>query len=243
MVQQLDRSAKKVFVLGVYASAVHARWIGPDGKDAVKALAVASEPYIFWRGEGAAEIIGRSQVPTWVGTLVPADLQFNGPSGIALDDQILGPLTLDRSDAWLCDLVPHSFVNDQQQKAINRAYMPIAAKFGLPVPSIPPVPTRLTDDARRQEILDEIKESKAEILILLGDEPIRWFVRHFDSRWRRLSDFRLYGQLHDCQIDGRKMKLLPVAHPRQVARLGRSSRTWFETHQKWSSGEAVNVLR
>ena len=43
-VQQTDRRPKKVFVLGVYASAVHARWIGPEGRDVVKALAVASEP-------------------------------------------------------------------------------------------------------------------------------------------------------------------------------------------------------
>jgi hypothetical protein len=42
LVQQ-DREPKKVFVLGVYASAVHARWIGADERDRVKALAVASE--------------------------------------------------------------------------------------------------------------------------------------------------------------------------------------------------------
>ncbi len=54
---QADRSPKKVFVLGVYASAVHARWVGPDNRIKVRALAVASEPYIFWRGEGAADII------------------------------------------------------------------------------------------------------------------------------------------------------------------------------------------
>ena len=50
-VMQKDRSSKKVFVLGVYASAVHARWYGPDGKIRVRALAVASEPEIFWQGD------------------------------------------------------------------------------------------------------------------------------------------------------------------------------------------------
>jgi len=43
-VEQQDKSPKKVFVLGVYASAVHAKWIGADGKLKVTALAVASEP-------------------------------------------------------------------------------------------------------------------------------------------------------------------------------------------------------
>ena len=50
-VQQTDRTPKKVFVLGVYASAVHARWIDKEGRDKIKALAVASEPCIFWRGK------------------------------------------------------------------------------------------------------------------------------------------------------------------------------------------------
>lgn len=50
-VQQKDQTPKPYFVLDVYASAVHAQWIGPDSKIKVKALAVASEPEIFWRGE------------------------------------------------------------------------------------------------------------------------------------------------------------------------------------------------
>jgi hypothetical protein len=35
-VVQTDCTHKRVFVLGVYASAVHARWIGPDSKTVVK---------------------------------------------------------------------------------------------------------------------------------------------------------------------------------------------------------------
>ena len=41
-VVQTDRSPKRVFVLGVYASAVHARWCNDRGKQLVRALAVAS---------------------------------------------------------------------------------------------------------------------------------------------------------------------------------------------------------
>ena len=54
----LNINAKKVFVLGVYASAVHARW-KKDGKVICQALAVASEPRIFWDGnpEEAKRII------------------------------------------------------------------------------------------------------------------------------------------------------------------------------------------
>ncbi len=54
---QTDRTQKKVFVLGVYASAVHARWICPDKKTLIRALAVDSEPEIFWTGERHAKEI------------------------------------------------------------------------------------------------------------------------------------------------------------------------------------------
>ena len=55
---QKDRSAKHVFVLGVYASAVHAKW-KKGNKVICQALAVASEPRIFWDGnlEEAKQII------------------------------------------------------------------------------------------------------------------------------------------------------------------------------------------
>jgi hypothetical protein len=119
-VVQTDRSPKKVFVLGVYASAVHAQWIREDGKTRIKALAVASEPCIFWRGENAESIIQQIDIPPELGRLELADQQFNGPSGRALDSTILHPMNLDRSDAWFCDLVPHSCINPAQSRAIER---------------------------------------------------------------------------------------------------------------------------
>ncbi len=56
-IEQKDQSPKRVFVLGVYASAVHARWSDKNGKQKVSALAVASEPEIFWPGDNAKKII------------------------------------------------------------------------------------------------------------------------------------------------------------------------------------------
>lgn len=215
VVAQQDRTHKRVFVLGVYASAVHARWIGPDGKHAVKALVVASEPYIFWRGDGAEEIIAGIPVPKELGRLESPGDGLNGPSGVALDDLFLKPLGLTRGDAWLCDLVPHSCVNPAQLKAIERAYIPVAERHGLPAPSTPEVPRILADDSRRKEILAELRESKATVLVLLGDQPIKWFLAHFDTRWKRLADFKPYGALHDATVDGLNIAVLPLAHPRQ----------------------------
>ena len=82
---QEDRTPKKVFVLGVYASAVHARWM--DGTSIkCHALAVASEPRIFWDGnpKEAAEIIGRIKIPQEMGTLEPADEKFVRMHGSAI---------------------------------------------------------------------------------------------------------------------------------------------------------------
>ncbi len=49
-VEQIEKASKDAFVLGVYASAVHAKWLDKNDKQKVSALAVASEPEILWRG-------------------------------------------------------------------------------------------------------------------------------------------------------------------------------------------------
>ncbi len=245
LVQQ-DRTTKRVFVLGVYASAVHARWIGPDGREVVKALAVASEPEIFWRGDGVERIISRIPVPSGLGRLAPADDKFNGPSGRSLDRDFIDPLGITRQDAWLCDLVPYSCVNPSQKKALERAYSPHVKPYGLPVPSVPEVPKRFADEARQREIMDEIRQSEAEALLLLGDQPLRWFVSAYDKKWRRLSDFGRthsdYGRLHDAVLDGVSIRLLPLAHPRQAAGLGRSSDEWRDLHADWIRNTAGSLL-
>ena len=92
LVQQ-DRRPKKVFVLGVYASAVHARW-KKDGKVLCQALAVASEPRIFWDGDPAEAkaFIDSVPIPPELGTLEPAGQNLNGPSAKVLEQNILAPL-------------------------------------------------------------------------------------------------------------------------------------------------------
>jgi hypothetical protein len=252
-VVQKDRSPKKIFVLGVYASAVHARWINSQGKEVVKALAVASEPYIFWRGDkaDAEEVIAKINhrlSGKHLGELEPANARFNGPSGITLDEKILEQLGIyQRSDAWLCDLVPHSCMNDQQKRAIENRYTRlVGAQFGEPsIP--PPVLSDLVKDDRVNGILGEFQESKAEMLILLGDQPIKWFLRRFTDKWYRLSDFGIdpgkYGILHTVHIKEKQVQVLPLAHPRQIEQLGKSSSHWFECHQTWMKDQAPKLRR
>ena len=155
---QENRTPKKVFVLGVYASAVHARWM-KDGKVKCAALAVASEPRIFWDGnqEEAREIIGRIKIPAELGTLTPAGKNLNGPSAKVLDEHILKPLGFKRSDAWLCDLLPETRINDNQMKVIKDEYNPRIDEFGLNKVNIPERGDIFADKERCDEILRNLR--------------------------------------------------------------------------------------
>jgi hypothetical protein len=238
-IKQTDRTRKQVFVLGVYASAVHAQWIDQSRKTKVRALAVASEPYIFWKGENAEDYFPK--IPPALGKLtLPIPKDLNGASGKTLDDLFLSPLDFRREDAWLCDLLPESRVNPNQQKAIDREYTcEIIAQYGLKPATIPIFyGNELDSVSRRQEILEELEASCAEVLILLGDLPIRWFLRYFtNNEYVELAQFgetaETYGKSHEMKICGRSYNVISLCHPRQAARLGTSSSKWGQLHDKW----------
>lgn len=236
---QTDLTPKKTFVLGVYASAVHARWINKEGKQLVVALTVASEPEIFWTGDDAQQQIDKIAIPEGAGKLVLPAKNLNGPSGRALDDLYLKPLGLTRNDTWLCDLIPETRLNPNQKNAINRHYKPLMKEYDLPKVTIPKFQQReLESETRRKEILDELFLSQARTLILLGDLPIKWFLNYFsENKTRTLTDFgntpETYGKVYEIELQGRIFKVLPLCHPRQAQRLGASSKVWHELHKNW----------
>ena len=240
---QADRRPKRVFVLGVYASAVHARWIDEKGATLVRALGVASEPCIFWAGQGAQDIVATIDVPPGAGRLVRAAASLNGPSGRSIDDHFLAPLGLTREHAWLCDLVPHSCMNRGQAAAIDQHYKPRIEEFGLPCVNWPRPPGTLADAARRDEIAAELRASQAEIVITLGDQPLRWFAMVGCKGALRAfgRDPQSYGRLRDTVIDGRKAQLLPLVHPRQAAGLGGHSARWKALHAAWMRDRAPGM--
>ena len=241
---QADRTPKRVFVLGVYASAVHARWCDAQGKQIVKALGVASEPYIFWRGEGVEDILAAIDVPEEAGRLEPAARSLNGPSGRSIDEDFLQPLGLTRADAWLCDLVPHSCMNRGQADAVRRAYAPRVEPLGLPRIDWPRPPDEYANSARREEIAVELLESGADVLITLGDQPLKWFSKAFGSERSLRSyghDTNTYGRFHELEIHGRSLRLLPLVHPRQAAGMGLFSSSWKALHTTWARRIAPQV--
>ena len=248
---QEKRGPRRVFVLGVYASAVHARWIGPDGKTRINALAVASEPEIFWTGNGEADLICQVEIADAAGRLEPAGRTLNGPSGRALDELYLKPLGIGREDAWLCDLVPHSLMNQGQARAIDRAYRPWMSELALPEINWPRAPKsatewkELVDRRRLDQIVSEVAEASPEVLITLGDQPLCRFAL-FQGSQRNLAAYGQsqdeYGRLHEVTIGGRRLQLLPLTHPRQAANLGSSSPKWTALHCSWVASRASGLL-
>lgn len=235
---QEDRTPKKVFVLGVYASAVHARW-KRNNEIVCQALAVASEPRIFWDGNEAEarDIISRIAMPKELGYLEPAGKQLNGPSAKVLDDHILAPLGFTRPEAWLCDLLPETRLNPSQVKALQNKYEPLMAEYGLNPVTIPKRPSKFCDLARSREITAELMESGADLLVLLGDIPISQYLKKAaDIEFSTLQEYvdrYGYGNPSPVTINGKTIRVLPLAHPRQIGALGAHSEKWCNAHLEW----------
>jgi len=235
---QEDRTPKKIFVLGVYASAVHARW-KKDNKIICQALAVASEPRIFWDGnpEEAARIISKIKIHPELGYLEPAGPQLNGPSAKVLDENILAPLGYTRADAWLCDLLPEARLNPAQIKAIEAKYKPLIEKYGLNPVTVPKRPSTFCNRQRAEEITKELMDSQAELLVLLGDIPIKEYLKKVaDIPYSTLGEYVSlygYGNLTEITVNSKQFKVLPLAHPRQIGALGAHSEKWAQIHCQW----------
>ena len=242
---QEDTSPKKVFVLGVYASAVHARW-KKDGQVICQALAVASEPRIFWDGDPteAKQIIDAVAIPAELGTLEPAGRQLNGPSAKVLDENILAPLGFTRADAWLCDCVPETRINPSQAKVIKERYNPLIEQYGLNPVTIPNRPSAFCDKKRSAEITEELMRSEADLLVLLGDIPIAQYLKKVaDVPYSTLGeyvDLYGYGNATETVINGKTIKVLPLAHPRQIGALGAHSERWHLAHKEWEESLSTN---
>ena len=239
---QEDKTPKKVFVLGVYASAVHATW-KKDNKIICRALAVASEPRIFWDGneDEAREIISKIAIPAELGRLEPAGSQLNGPSAKVLDENILAPLGYTRADAWLCDCLPEARINPSQAKALREKYEPLIEAYGLNPVTVPPRPSAFCSKARSEEITAELLQSEADVLVLLGDIPISQYLKKAaDVPYSTLGEYVSkygYGKVTEAIVGGKTLKILPLAHPRQIGALGAHSEKWFLAHKEWEQAQ------
>ena len=164
-------------------------------------------------------------------------LRIGGIPAKVLDEQILAPLGFSRKDAWLCDLLPESRINSGQKKAIERCYNKYIGQYDLKPVTVPERESKFCDARRAAEILEELKESDARLLVLLGDIPIKQFLKRVAdipySSLQEYVDLFGYGNPTDVTIQGKIIKVLPLAHPRQIGALGTHSEKWYQMHQKW----------
>ena len=236
-VEQQDRSPKKVFLLGSFAESVYADWIDPEGNIIMKGLPVASEPYPFWDGEDASDIVQSIQVPTVYGKLIPSCGNINGLAGKKLDEYILEPLDYQRSELWFCYLQPYSRINPGKLKVLKSAYAPLvesghAAMFDIPLFN----PSDFHDKSRIGSILEELEYSQADTIILIGEIAIKHFIAQF-SGYKTLADFGesilSYGKYRKIQIGGKTYKVMALIDPLKYHEKNPERHYLSEPHMYW----------
>ena len=130
-------------------------------------------------------------------------------------------------------------INASQAKAIKERYNPLIEKYGLNPVTIPLRPTLFCDDARAKEITSELMESQAPLLVLLGDIPIAQYLKRVAQiPYTSLGEYvELYGyaKITETTIGGKKISVLPLAHPRQIGALGAHSERWYIAHKSWET--------
>ena len=146
---QEDRTPKKAFVLGVYASSVHARWV-KNGEVICNSLPIADEPRLFWDGNEKEEneIISRVAIPEALGALEPLGNHINGAVSKVLDEDILAPLGLSRDEVWLCDCLPEPRLFPSEYIDIRDKYNPLIRDYDLNDVTIRKRPVVFCDERR-----------------------------------------------------------------------------------------------
>ncbi|MBR6382216.1 MAG: hypothetical protein IKS07_11170, partial [Lachnospiraceae bacterium] len=88
-----------------------------------------------------------------------------------------------------------------------------------------------------EEITEELMQSQAQLLVLLGDIPIAQYLRRVsDVPYRTLQEYTDlwgYGNPSEVSIGGKHIRVLPLAHPRQIGALGSHSERWYLAHATW----------
>lgn len=245
----------RVFVLGVYPSALHVRWILPAwaqqefGRTHVSSLAVDVEPKVFWEGADppASTLVQQWEKryfpgddPNTFGTVQPG---HNGSSGFNVANEILAKFGWRLDDVWLTDASNRFYVKKGpgkkpgQADVIHTVYNPFAQQVGLPQASLPPRPTpaALVGTAVKEEgsrLVQEWLQATAPILITLGEEARQVAAALAEDsegppRQPLRSHDPQYGHPGRIAIAGHDARWMALTHP------GNRSQTWTSARQAW----------
>ena len=80
-------------------------------------------------------------------------------------------------------------------------------------------------------------QSEANLLVLLGDIPIKQYLNKVaDVPYSTLDEYVNlygYGNASEIVLNSKSIKVLPLAHPRQIGALGAHSKKWHLAHRAW----------
>lgn len=232
-------SRRPVFVLGAYPSALHIRWRPPSGHGRlVQALAVDNEPEPFWTG--ADEI---SRVEQWMsevgwnagwGSVEPVS-QLNGPSGLWVEERILAPLGVARTDAWITDCLDTYRASVKMRAAVEDVYQPFAREFTLPEAELASHPSeaQIVGEAigrHLDRLHGEIATAAPDVIVTLGNAALR-VLRELlgDSAAPTKLSVPGYGTERSASINGGQLTWWPLAHPAAPA-------SYQAAHGDWIAG-------
>jgi len=232
-----------LFILGAYPSALHIHWIPPAPHRPVGALAVDVEPHAFWNGADEEERVEAwKQRVGWVedwGLPRPAG-RLNGSSGAWVDTNVLGPLGLQRGDAWITDCLPHYCASAGGARRIADTYAPFAVAYGLPAAVLPEHPSEsviVRAAARELERLRaELRTASPGVVVTLGNAALRVLRQIVDGELpqRLRSDAETYGKPLPARFEGQAFEVLPLAHPAAPTR-------YQDAHARWQLTDAARV--
>ena len=90
-------------------------------------------------------------------------------------------------------------------------------------------------------------DSQADLLVLLGDIPIKQYLKKVsDIPYSTLGEYVNlygYGKQTETIINGKLFKVLPLAHPRQIGALGAHSEKWAGLHKQWEESLGKGELQ
>lgn len=232
-------SARRLFLLGAYPSALHVEWKPPAPYQRIAALAVDNEPEPFWTGKDEAERIEAwaasvSWKPEW-GTVGPVG-PLNGSSGQWLDEKLLKPLRTSRNDTFITDCLDTYRFSRGQEEAVTTRFTEFAQKHGLEWTGVPdalkhPGEDEIVTEAFQhhlKRLTAELKLAAPRMVVTLGNAALRVFARMANvAEPELLKPNKDYGTEVPVTVAGLQVTWLPLVHP------GQRSKEWLAAHAKW----------
>jgi len=214
-----------MFVLGAYPGALNVQWYAPGQLRPVRAIAVDNEPEPFWTGHDQTYQIAEwcSKVdfrPAW-GRVAKCGI-LNGSSGRWLDKNVLHPLGVRRSEAWITDCLDTYF---ESAKASSRVASP-SVRNAIARTGITPARHRLqpsTNEIVREamathveRLLDELRTARPDVVVTLGTAALR-IMDALTGRELNLQNLShsvdSYGRPLRARVGHRSVEWIPLAHP------------------------------